>query len=119
MIVSKILNESKKSYFNNRCTYIVNLVLKITKNPKFIFNLYRNKRSKIKTFQVTTKIVKCSIPPLSFSYKTLICNNMNTIDFRPFVSTKVEYKTRVCGHFEHQINYVGATVLEISEDSPF
>ena len=44
---------------------------------------------------------------------------MNTIDFRPFVSTKVEYKTRVCGHFEHQINYVGATVLEISEDSPF
>ena len=111
--VSKFLNESNKSYFNNRCTYIVNLVVKITRNPKFIFNICRNKRSKIKSFQVTTKKVKLPIPPHSFSYKILICNNMKTIGFRPFFSSEVEYKTRVSGHFEHPIKYVGATVLEI------
>ena len=82
-IVIKISNESNKSYFNNHFTYTVNLVLKIIRNPKFIFNLCRNKRPKIKSFLVTTKKVKSPILPHSFS---LICNNMTTIDFRPFVS---------------------------------
>ena len=47
-----IIMSRYKSYFKNHRTYVANFVLKMTGNYKFIFNLYRNKRSKINSFQV-------------------------------------------------------------------
>ena len=53
IIVNDILNISylnNVSYFKNRCTYMAHLVLKITGNPKFIFNLCRKKGYKLDSF---------------------------------------------------------------------
>ena len=49
--VPKIMSRYK-SYFKNHHTYIANFVLKIAENKNFIFNLYRNKKSKINSLQV-------------------------------------------------------------------
>ena len=61
----------------------------MTGNPKLIFNLSINKRSKINIFQVIEDQYICmEMNGVEWAI-SIFCNNLKTIDFRPFFLHKL------------------------------